>query len=123
MEPKHFIRDLEAEFEDEEYYFNAVKLKPELENLYTAILEVETPDPIEESPESTLRKYCEDNAIDPDSNPADCLKAIDDVHHGEALRQAWELLIGNERKKSKKHVLWLCGTASAGKSYFIRRLS
>jgi len=119
IEPKKFFNDLKEKYEDFDYIFQAVQLKDKLETTYKSITEWETPDPIEECPQDTLRKYCDENAIDPDMTSLDCLNAIDKVHHGDALRSAWKLF---KDKRNKVHVLWLCGKASVGKSYFIRRL-
>ena len=52
--------------------------------------------------------------------PKDCTDAINKANHGEALRATYQLLFSKD--EGKKHVLWIHGVASAGKSYYIRRL-
>jgi hypothetical protein len=58
-------------------------------------------------------------------DPIECLKAINEVNHGRALRAVFRFLIRDmspELKGSKKKVLWIGGPPSTGKSFFIRRL-
>jgi len=81
---------------------------------------VEMPEAKEELPADTLRKYCAEHTAA--LEPADCLRAIERAHHGCALRSVCRLLI-KDWQSTKKHVLWLAGRASTGKSFFIRRLS
>jgi len=108
--------------EDTEYHYQGVCLKDELETVYRNIVELKTPDPVEQAPETTLMEYCKKYPIDPDMTPEDCLKAIDAVHHGEALRAIHKIL-SFRKSGSKVHVLWLWGQVSTGKSFFSRKIS
>ena len=50
-----------------------------------------------------------------------CAHLINDAGHGTIMRSVWRLLLDN-KTKSKKHVCWLYGVASSGKTKFIKRL-
>ena len=115
-----FIREITEENEQHEYFHQCMELRGRMTDLHTQIIEHQMPEPVEQLPEKTLREFCTNNPI-LDMSAEDCLKAIEAVQHGEALRTLHEI-ISYRKSGSKIHVLWLWGKASTGKSFFIRHL-
>ena len=81
-----FMKSIYEVHEDDEYYHQCIILRERMINLHKQITEHQTPEPVEQLPEDTLREFCDNNPIDPDMTPEECLQAIDAVRHGEALR-------------------------------------
>ena len=61
----------------------------ELDTLYKTIVEYERPEPIEEDPGVTLQRFCQENPIPVDTSPENCLAAIKEANHEEALQATW----------------------------------
>ena len=90
IEPKYFVRNVQETY-PVEHYRAAVKKMGDMETYYQRIKNVQTDPPKAENPWATLKEYCETNSVA--IEPIDCLRAINKVHHGRALRSAWRLLI------------------------------
>ena len=117
LEPKQFINFYE---DDSEVHLMALyKVAKQLGEHYDTAVYLQTPDPVEKTPQDTLKEYV--NRIDAVQSDIGCCKVINNAGHGRMLRSVFRRLFdrGNDEKMCVSQFI---GPRNSGKSQFLRRL-